>query len=181
MPTWDGGTSSFGKRHQPVWPKIAKFCLEHGINHEILIREFFEDRLGGYTPRPTDLMTNEALAVYARAHVLQREDVFVTYKSEQVEARRRYLFTKMMNVGMSDEDAWKTVILAPLSNLSPLFSYCLACSIGALGIAAMYRERAFWQYIASPRLYDEAMGSAIPHDLREETAHVHEATLHQSS
>ena len=170
LPHWDGGTSAFGRRHQAIWPKIAAFCLKYGLDHEVLIRAVFEDLTGSNPPVPTVLMSNTALRLYPGAARRQQNDVVVTYRSQRIEACRRFTIRQLDSEGLTNYQIWRFVIADPLADLSDLFRYCLASSVGALDIAAGYREKAFWQYLRSPQLYDEAMGTVIPHDLREEVA-----------
>src|SRR5258707_829366 len=40
IPRWDGGLRN-GRRHEPIWPRIAAYCLEEGLDPLALIRGFF--------------------------------------------------------------------------------------------------------------------------------------------
>ncbi len=174
LPHLDGGINNFGRRtKESTWEKIADFCLEHGADYELLISEFFA-AYGGTNKDPDArmLVGDKGLAVYANAHRNLRERVALAIQTEKRQAETFFCLTKMERPGESDAVVWVRVLTDPQADYSPLFRYCLARSVGAEKAAAVYREKAFWQYIRSPWAYDEAMAQAIPSDFREEAARV---------
>jgi hypothetical protein len=172
LPQWDGGTTNYGRRCRPIWPKIANFFLQHGIDYQLLIREYFNRRIGGVPPAPTFFLSDKAVALHAVAAKRQLADMILSARTENELAKTRFWCSKMEHEGVPDDVLWKRVALDPSADLSPLFRYCLAHRVGALDVAALYKKRAFWQYLRSPRLHDEAMGPVIPKELRDEATRV---------
>ncbi len=84
---WDGGVRRGGRRTRSVWAQVAAFVVEHELDHQVLIRAVFRDRLGeGLTPLA--LMTAEALRLYAAA-LTRDDDLLVETARDGRQPRRR--------------------------------------------------------------------------------------------
>lgn len=174
MATWDGGADRWGKRHKSAWERIASFVLKHRMDHKVLIREVFECKLGE-TLTPNILTSEEALRLYAAAPGRIREACRARYEANKAQLRKEVYVHQRIHPGSTEREAIEAVLLSATAELSPLFRYCLANSVGDLDTMARFRERAFWQYMRAVEAHDEFMGNVIPEDMRQEAYAFQEA------
>jgi hypothetical protein len=58
---WDGGEDRYGKRHQPIWPKLARHYLEAGADPATALQAAFRRWDGPEPPLPNKLLAAPVL------------------------------------------------------------------------------------------------------------------------
>lgn len=154
-PKWDGGVDKYGKRHKPIWPKIAKLVLSNHLDPLAFVRAQFSGRTHN-PPRPTELLNAKALDRAGRAKACDTQDFTVFFRSQIntycVEVIR---LNELME--WPKELIWLTVLKDESLSLSSLFRYCQAVAIGGPRfekVARKYRVAAMLQYIRGREEYD---------------------------
>lgn len=172
IPRWDGGTDDAdGRTYQPVWPKVARFILDHGLDPAAYIHVQFMHRRGLRPPAPTTLYSAAALARYEAQRELEVPNILVDWDRQKrsldmrvAELRRNY----------PQAEDWRRITTAlhdqQQVTASSLFRYCAAVRCGLQAVAAYYFKAALAQYVVQARQYDAAIGDAIPSELRQEAA-----------
>lgn len=168
-PAWDGGVSQFGRRYQPVWPKIAEFMLRNGAEPLAYLRAQFWHADPEKPPRASQLMSQDGLQRYERYRLNIVEDTRVKFLWE-VEAIRCEV------VPLQDALKWdySRALRCAISNersvsASPLTRYCLAMEYGHTDVAASFYDRALLQYAFQKQVYDEVLpAGSVPQQLRTE-------------
>jgi len=169
LPQWDGGSGADGRRHSRVWPKLAQFCLERGVNPMELIRSNFRAwENAGYPtpPTPVQLMTEQALARH------QEDAPFVREQLEIDLWRQQSAFTSGVTLrihfsGYSRQSAERITIVDRSRSFTPLFRYCAAMAVGIYDLAERYRANALYEYWFDRQAYDEIWGAVIPPALKQ--------------
>src|SRR5881397_3853069 len=59
IPRWDGGLDEdSGTEHQPIWPRIVKFCVDNKLEPGTLVRAVFDNHQSPHPPAPTSLLSD---------------------------------------------------------------------------------------------------------------------------
>lgn len=170
MPQWDGGETASGRRAKPVWPKIAAFCLAHGIDPEVLIKLIFDDWGRSVPPPPNVAHGDYALKRYEEYRKKHnsgsaRELVAIGFESQKAQARIAIAF--YASWGLPREKVWRLGILGDAQPLSVLFRYCLAKSENFEDLANEFKDKALMQYLSDVESYDVVWGDWIPQELKD--------------
>jgi hypothetical protein len=165
MARWDGGEDARGRVHQPVWPRIARLLAAHQIDPNRFIEAQFLARKGGDdVPQPNMLLAASAMAAYhARPPESARLLVLAWHAQMQhleVEAGARESLYRE-----TPEVAAFYILASPLSELSGLFRYCVACQAGNAALKAMFADAALHQYVFRRHAYDRAWPDQVPPEL----------------
>ncbi len=168
LPSRDGGQDRRGKVHPSVWEKIARSCLEHGLDPSALVAAHFETThvLKGL-PRPGALVGEAALRRYGD-YVRDCSGRMRLAWDVQLEDLEIQSYRRERSYREEPEDAAFRVLASPHSQMSGLFRYCIA-STGKCGeLMARFRPMALEQYLSGRYAYDLGWGDLIPAELRAE-------------
>jgi hypothetical protein len=160
LPKWDGGTDSAGRRHKPVWPKIAVFLKERECYcWDTYMTSQFVD---GQLRTPTQTYNEAAWKRYQ--DYIRASDAAVAQKLLGDTRRFKLAIIDMKKRHDSEEKQtlWYMALTSPLVELSPLFAYCLAVSLNWTSIAQSNLSGALSQYLRHPQLYRRHWVSVIP-------------------
>lgn len=165
-PTWDGGVSSTGRTNKAIWPKIALFMLEHGLDPAVCIALRFQaaQRAGkGSPPMPNQIALASHLPLYtsSAASTVDTAAFEIALRTERELCCSRLMYLQKY-VGLSSEAARKFVIYDTSLQLSPLFRYCLAVAVGIADAADEFKEAAAGQFLLAPDGYAKAWKSVLP-------------------
>lgn len=181
MPSWDGGVDRFGRRHREIWPRIAQFILQHKVPLLPFIRaQFWATRPGQQVPRPNMLLSDQALATYARYQAAHAEDAQRTVWSECNAVMGAAMpFVKILGWDWARALSYALSDLAGLQ-LSPLTRYVLAWHTGLPALTAAWRDAAVMQYLWSSDAYDAIWAGFLPDDIRQEAQAIRDAFAGQT-
>ena len=162
-PKWDGGVTSSGARTKPIWPKIAKFMLQHNLDPQRCIQyRFMQQSQGLLRPvLPNQIALRKYLEDYRNMTEELRRGLRTTFDTEKAFCRGR-LIVLQSSGDMSLAEALDTVLLNEEYPLSPLFRYTLARETRRKTVSRRYRRQALAQYLRFPDDYDEIWGDVIP-------------------
>lgn len=166
---YDGGRDRYGRKHTPVWPKIAKLILDREMNLDNFIAATFRSWEGQTHPAATYFLSEGAIQRYEDfkgADPRGRVDVL----ARELKVSTEVLLTKieMEKVGGRDEaEAQASAILDPFAQVSPLFRLCAAVIGGHNRLVPLLLNDALTQYLGNRTAYDEAWDSFIPDILRQ--------------
>jgi hypothetical protein len=170
MSKWDGGETEDGRIHKPVWPKIAVFCLEHGLEPDVLIHALFYRKVD-YPPMPNQAHGGHALEKY---NEYTAPGTRMEIKTELLHAfesqKQRVLadvFSKVQYYKLDEKAAWRITVASKDTPLTPLFRYCVARNQGWEEVATQYEPSATRQYRRFADVYDEVWGDWVPTDFKQ--------------
>jgi hypothetical protein len=168
---WDGGQRpKDGKIFKPVWPKVAAFVQQHGLNAEWLVALVFQaNRDKPYPPSPTHLCTPRALQIY-NEYAPQANADRVDYLRRRWESQTQELKTQTLLAEAYGSYSASECLHYVLSNihipLSALFRVCVADIAGMNDLVDIYLSSAIDQYQADPLSYNKAWSGKIPNQVR---------------
>lgn len=162
--TEDGVELDRGTRS--VWLRLAReFFGPGGIDPDLYIRIQFEHvPFGRRPPEPNQLGSAGRVRTWERAFAAKEEEVRLALQLESEIAKMWISYHQRM-VGRLKEDSYEIVLLDTALELSPLFRYCLARSIGGLRfrrIAKRYEIGACVQYRRYRAYYKRHWGGVLP-------------------
>jgi hypothetical protein len=165
-PSWDGGTTAFGRRYKPVWPSIAEFMLRNGAEPLSYLRAQFWHADPEKPPRASQLKSQFGLDLYERYRVNVADATRNNFARELNAIRAEML-------PLQDALRWdhSRALRCALSNersvsASPLTRYCLAMEYGHYDIAESFYDRALLQYAFQKQVYDAVLpAGTIPQRL----------------
>jgi hypothetical protein len=160
---WDGGTDSGGRRHQPIWPKIALHLFAAGVDPETAVRAIFVLRAGTTSPFPNALLRPDIVELSAERAEKDYRHALAHVEAERVAIKSR-LARLARATSLPDRMIYRKIILAGDMALSPLMRLCLARQTSQHDLEEDLEEEAFLQYCACPAAYDEALGAYVPGD-----------------
>jgi hypothetical protein len=147
---WDGGEDVYGRRYEPIWPKIAKRLIKDFISPERAIRAVFMTAHGTSAPLPNVLLGKNL----ARTVEVTAENRFEEIKRQanvEVEYAKTHIILLMSSY--TETQSQRLAIVSSEIQLTPLFRFCLAVKFGHFDLAEKYRERAFNQFINDAECY----------------------------
>jgi hypothetical protein len=166
VPRWDGGTDANGRRHKPVWPKIAAYFLQKHLPVEGTIRAFFDNVLGSEPPPPNLLLGVKIPALVAAHPAEVMAKLQRAYDSDRSQAKVFFANTRRFT-SLSDEQIARLTIYTSDAVISPLFRYSLALTSGNTDLAHDYVEEGFQQYQDYPDVYEQIYGVDVMDRFRE--------------
>jgi hypothetical protein len=169
MSKWDGGETSDGKTCTAVWPRIARFCIEHNLEPDLLIRAVYYRKVD-FPPHPNQAHGAKALEVYraytAPATRMEIKTELIHKFESQKQRALSDVFSKKHYYKLDELSAWQSAISTSAPVLTPLFRYCVAKNQGWDDLANEYQARAAKQYRRFAEIYDEVWGEWIPAELK---------------
>lgn len=130
-------------------------------------------------PEPNQLLSARRVEAYLADRDRARAYRRLRLRLEVGRARTQACLLRT-SYGLSDEDAWASVLLDPMMELSPLFRYCVARLLGGdrlVRVAAKLEAQAALQYERDPAGYDGCLGGAIPRDFASRSRAVYDGLL----
>jgi len=166
-PKWDGGRDSGGRHHKAVWPKIAEFVLNRELDEARFIRAQFEK--AAYQPQPNQLTNERAVGQYLdsvrqlpgeleRALLIQGRSAVVAFETLRATSQ------------WHDNLVWAYVLSDLRNELTALFRFCVAASVGLPHVQLLFHDAALAEYLRHRVVYDRIWGEHIPESLRVEAA-----------
>jgi hypothetical protein len=172
-PKWDGKVSRRKPRQKPpapIWPKIAKFILEHGLDLAGYIRQMFLiTSLKGGRPDPNQLLGEAALTAFSK---FGEVGLTVAAASRELVSERQALLSRV-SVLAERPDAtagWirNNVMMDENVPLSALFRYSVGVQEKLQEPVVRYWRFALVQYFQGMDAYDRGWGDLVPKAFREE-------------
>lgn len=172
---WDGGMDANGKRHTPVWPKIAEFCRKHNLRPDVLVRAIFHSATTN-APNPNVAYNQKALNSYKiftspSTELELRSKIINSFESQKSRAISEVTRRKQYQ-GKDDITAWRMTIASRMIPLSDLFRYCVCKNQGWDDLSENYFDSAVTQYLHDPDIYDLVWKDWITPELKEQRKRV---------
>jgi hypothetical protein len=160
MARWDGGTDSRGARHANFWLKAAKIFKAKGLDPESVINSLFDFCDTADAPGPEQIISERAISLSYDYAERKKQELKISMDCERRYALTQY-FELQVTTDWDDKKIWKSVILSPGSQISPLMRYILAVETNQPDLAEKYRAAGSAQYSLQKNLYDE-IGISLP-------------------
>jgi hypothetical protein len=164
---YDGGVDSAGVHYRPIWPKVAKFALQHAVDPLEFVRaQFVRD---GRSPTPAVLVTDEALAHYQSRDEKAERELTLAFVG-QMHGVQTEVGCRIGLGGDSELEAWISVLYDLQIELGSLFRYCMAVKLVGLHgktrelcmLRAAFRPAAAIQYQSHAAFYSRVWHWLIP-------------------
>jgi hypothetical protein len=168
MPQWDGGRDQFGGRHKPIWPAIAALLVREQFNPATYLQVQFQETNGRASPRPPQLLSNEAVGRY-RAYLLRADEIL----KKDLERGAQHFNRRLHQLATARGTQEQKIITALMDEVTVqacvLYRYCVAAKFNITLAMQRYYAAALQQYLFQADLYDRAWGTEIiPDQLRQE-------------
>lgn len=159
VPAWDGGVDRNGRRHRPVWPKLAAALVARGAE----LVSFVEAQFGtaAAIPEPNMLLGDAAFDrafEYARSAPREAAERRRSQEAAMLAAVPR----EMRLYGRGVEDAARAVLRDPGVEVTPLFRHCFAAAAGATDMLPESREAALAELCIGFHAYSNGWRGFIP-------------------
>lgn len=180
MPQWDGGEDSFGKRHRPIWPKVAAKIIEYGVDPLDFVRaQFWVNGPSTKPPPPTYLLSEEAIARYGAYRRQATNEACQEFDRGLSEVQGEVVLLTGGELRWEYSRALRQVLLRSRTgcSASALFRYCLASSEGLADVCSHFYASALVQYVFRKDVYDAVWGARIPEGLRLEATRLRRRLL----
>jgi hypothetical protein len=164
-----------------VWLALVRLCARHGIDAVDFLRwQMRPVTLLDGVPQPNQLASQPRIQRYLDAFPAEKQSVLVSFNSQQTHARGFLAYWRDMPE-VNRQQALAATITTKAIDLTPLFRYCLACSIPGdyfRKIAESQEVAAAVQYAGNRRAYDATGWSAfIPPQLRMKADRIYSALI----
>lgn len=169
IPRWDGGETAAGVFCKPVWPEIARLCVDQQLEPHTLIRAIFHNVMVK-PPYPNMATGNYALEKYRQYNssgtVLENKTK-IQYEFDSQKSSIIANVRSLIDYHKYDErTAWRIATVSQKVPLSPLFRYCVSANQQWDDISCKYKDAAIRQYRQMSNLYNEVWGEWIPKTLK---------------
>lgn len=163
IPKWDGGEDAYGRRHKPVWPRIAAKLLGLSADpYEYCIAQYRAPRARPTTP---NMLLSEQAEQAWRLATAEAEPLAAQELSQESVRYSASLLPLMRNLGWVYPRAARYVLGSNQHSLSPLFRYCQAAAEGLSDVLVGVERAALLQYLRRPAAYDVAWSGFLPKPL----------------
>lgn len=166
-PRWDGGVDEDGRRHQPIWPRLAAFAVAQQLHADAWVETLFE--MAGvfdHKPRPSDLKDRRVVQHARDWRDRTRRDVYHGTRTEILTALREQ-WDRKRHSALSDEAVARTVVADPFLELTALVRYVHAAQYRQDDLARYLEADAAVQYAPHADVYRELFGARLPKRLSE--------------
>ena len=164
---WDGGTDSYGRKHQAVWPKLALFFLNKNVDFVCAVKAMFETTKGGPPPTPDKLTQEWVLAAAARWKEKKAKELELSWAFDKETTAGWINRLARENPDTDIKLIWRKAIILPETGVSAIGRYCLAKAVGDDKVASFYFDEAFSYYCRLADVYDKVFGDAIPAEMKQ--------------
>lgn len=158
---YDGGPQPRGRAKPSAWPELARVILSLGASPESYIKYHFSHSMV-HAPTPYQLASIRSADEYRKKRMpIEASDISSQLANDNNEFRHWSKKNKpMFN---DDRSLWRCVLLDTCSgeNISPLFRYLVACSLGMTEVIEFWRTDANLQYSSNPLLYNQLWSGLI--------------------
>lgn len=163
IPRWDGGADAAGKQHKPIWPEIARVCLDHGVDPGRLVQVTFahwqDENARNNPPTPRELLSPAMLTLAAGVDYQAAADSL----KWQMDLCNVELVI-LRSHGYTDVEAVEQLVGDKTLDFTPLYRYCVACMTGAKSVADECRRDAIVEYLFNREAYDREWAEILPDD-----------------
>ena len=154
IPQWDGGKDRHGRKHRPIWPRIARMLITYDIDdpERFVLAQF--DAHVDKRIYPTMLLTQDAIEIYHK-YAETADDILLSELQ-----RENDLFIQLTSACSNDtpESRWRAVLSDLSNDISPLLRYVIAVSSNLEDVAAKLRSAAVMQFMLDPCGYLRVWG-----------------------
>lgn len=157
-----GGNERKGR--PPAWPALALWLKESKVEVISYVVHCFFEVGTGKMPEPKDLMSANRLASFRHARRAEHHEVRLALEREQRAFRDAVAYETTV-VGTPQDEVWGDVLTDDDVQLSPLFRYAVAHSVGGVAyqrIARYYFSAAVFQFRRNPGAYARHWGKILP-------------------
>ena len=165
-PALDGGTDCYGRKYQPIWPKLAQFVISNKLDPAKFVKAQFESCKGKPPVSPNVLMSQLAITRYINyvAKNSDEEAIKIALDSQTRSAMNAVdWYTLLYGPGTP---AYRAVIIDTSLPLSALFRYSLAVSSGQDDLQRAIFDVAVEQYMCDREAYDQIWKDLITDDVK---------------
>lgn len=170
--SWDGGRDSNGRRHRPVWERMAQLFLERGIDPVLFMQA--QVNRGSILP-PAALVGEKAVAKYHAFIVEEAANIRNRLQLETLEARLAYGARSRAMPDLNSLAVWRGVLHDDSLEISPLWRFCAAVAEGLPDIVQELHDAALDQYLAFTAAYDQHWQCVLPERLKQEAQQIRHA------
>lgn len=154
---YDKGTSGSveTRKRLPIWPCVARWCLTNKIEAASYTTWRFVKAGLSRPPEPTQLISADSLQEFHKYRKRSRQAIKLSLR-RQVQAFGDSVDYEIYTIGRTKYQAWAQVLSDNTEDLSPLFRYSLASSIGGTlftQLASVHFSAAVTQYMSYPAAY----------------------------
>lgn len=158
---YDGGPQPRGRAKASAWPELAKVILSLGASPESYMKFHFGRNMV-HAPTPYQLSSLKSADDYRRVRMpVEASDI----SSQLANDANEFKHWARKNKPMFNNDMllWRCVLLDTCSgeNISPLFRYLVACSLGLPEVIEFWRTDAHLQFLSNPPLYSRLWSELI--------------------
>lgn len=179
IPRWDGGVRN-GRRHEPIWPKLAEYCDREQLDPLIMVRSFFATKKCIERPSPDMLMGSKVRAEYytaqSDAEARLRESLWVHVGV----LRTEFNLTKVLE-GLDEQDAWRVVLRKPTESTRPMLWYGTVLELLGPVAAEPFHDGAFRDYLYNHLAYDSVWSEFVPDRFRRDATALFSALRNSST
>lgn len=159
IPAWDGGVDRNGRRHRPVWPKLAAALSSRGVG----LVSFVEAQFGPDRPIPEpNMLLGDAAFDRAVEYERSAPRAAADRRRAQEAAVRAAVPREMRLYGLGVEDAARAVLRGPNLDATPLFRHCFAAAAGATDMLPESREAALAELCVGFHAYSNGWRGFLP-------------------
>lgn len=163
-----------------VWPKLAKFFYDNEIDPVAYIATQFLEAFSAVRrpPEPQALRGQKAQLLWKKALKFKEEEIRIALTVEKNIARSKIAYHQIG--GDSRDRACAMTLCDTTLELSPLFRYCLALSLGGLRferIAKRFETEACIQYYRYRVYYDRYWRGMLPADFTQLSREIYRQSL----
>lgn len=152
---------------KPIWPSIARLCWSHNVEILPYLAFCFEQRALRDAPEPTHLLSPKSVAAYMQMLRAESGGRSARLMRAELQTAAAEIYWHVHYEGLPDADAALAVAVDDHGSLTPLFRYCLLCSLNtkaSLAAAKRLLPRASHQYIKNPAAYGRGWKSLLPQE-----------------
>lgn len=163
---------------EPGWYKLAR---------ELMLLDCEHPERFIHVQHSFSMQTSDGLAQGPIFTLLQSKQAWVQYEiynarvewalEQQLGAdvrtlRREFYRADIMYPNRTRQERWEYVFMNKMTDISPLFQYCIVWSEGMYDLAALHYDAAMRQLLTDPHGYSKVWATAIPQPLKEEAAKI---------
>ncbi len=156
-PKWDGKEDSRGVKTKEVWPALADYAIKNNIDLGHWVNTLFSmTYLFATAPEPRHLKDPRVLSGLKTSKERLRQDELHKANS-QLSIVITQLFQAKMASAMPEKVVFKTVLIHPELDASPLVRYVIARRLDVADVAKVFTLGAALQYAGDRAGYDQAL------------------------
>jgi len=164
-PIYDGGQDDKGRVFKPVWETLARYIINVGASIPTFIRAQFHVPPPDRYPSVDDHMTQEAIWIFQQVNRELEEFIRESLQWELWGVQAEFALQGPADSSYSRRQVEISVLLDPVTRISPLLRYCLASRFGHRCIANCFKLQAMNQFSQCPDQYMAVWREWLPAEL----------------